>query len=432
MAKKRRDEAEAEAENGEEKKREDEMELVNGDEKEKKKKKRKKEKIWGKEVPTVSIAVPGSIIDNAQSFQLATRLAGQIARAATIFRIDEVVVFDNKSTSAHDFGVTTAEDADGSESGAPFLIRILQYLETPQYLRKSLFPRHNSLRSVGLLPPLDAPHHLRKHEWAKYREGVTLKEKAPNSVGTVVDVGLKGVPNPLRQGLVLSGVHTEPLGIFPTDTKHVVIDQVLEPGTRVTVAMGTNRHLESDCFHKIVSSSKPREEEGLYWGYKVRYACNINSVFKDCPYKGGYDHLIGTSEHGLIVNSSELTIPTFRHLLISFGGLAGLEESIEEDSNLKGKDVHKIFDSYLNTCPHQGSRTIRTEEAIFISLQCINPANMLGVESILMSNSSFPPEDGLQDHVPYKWMGSPFNSYRQFSSGACLTLGQLSTYFHPD
>lgn len=23
----------------------------------------------------------------------------------------------------------------------------------------------------GVLPPLDAPHHLRKHEWAPYREG---------------------------------------------------------------------------------------------------------------------------------------------------------------------------------------------------------------------------------------------------------------------
>lgn len=22
-----------------------------------------------------------------------------------------------------------------------------------------------------MLPPLDAPHHLRKHEWAPYREG---------------------------------------------------------------------------------------------------------------------------------------------------------------------------------------------------------------------------------------------------------------------
>ncbi|KAL4642547.1 hypothetical protein ACB092_02G026700, partial [Castanea dentata] len=324
--------------------------VVNGDsndnEKKKKKKKQKKqtnkadndhEEEEAKEIPTVTIALAGSIINNAQSLELATRLAGQIARAATIFRIDEVVVFDNKS----DHSVTELDSSDENETGAPFLIRILRYLETPQYLRRALFPKHNSLRYVGVLPPLDAPHHLRKHEWAPYREGVTLKERSLNS-GTLVDVGLH---------------------------KHVVIDQVVEPGTRVTVAMGTNRNLDTDLPREIASPSKPREESGMYWGYRVRYASNLSSVFKDCPYKGGYDHLIGTSEHGLIVNSSDLTIPTFRHLLIAFGGLAGLEESIEEDNNLKGKNAQEVFDSYLNTCPHQGSRTIRTEEAILISLQ---------------------------------------------------------------
>ncbi|EOY05604.1 OB-fold-like, putative isoform 2 [Theobroma cacao] len=264
--------------------------LLNGDahKKKKKKKKTKAEKETNSEakadeIPTVSIAVAGSIIDNAQSLELATRLASQIARAATIFRIDE-----------------------------------------------------------GMLPPLDAPHHLRKHEWAPFREGVTLKERGTSSVGTVVDVGLD---------------------------KNVVVDQVLEPGIRVTVAMGTNNNLDSDLPRQVVSSSKPREEAGTYWGYKVRYASNISSVFSECPYKGGYDHLIGTSEHGLIVNSSELTLPVFRHLLIAFGGLSGLEKSVEEDHKLQGKNVRNIFDLYLNTCPHQGSRTIRTEEALYISLQ---------------------------------------------------------------
>lgn len=318
------------------------VEVVNGDCHEKKKKKKKKNNERddeARETPTVSIALAGSIIDNAQSFDLATRLAGQIARAATIFRIDEVVVFDNKSDSVNDFNVLNSTDEN--ESGAAFLIRILRYLETPQYLRKTLFPRHNSLRAVGLLPPLDAPHHLRKHEWAPYREGVTLKERSANS-GTLVDVGL---------------------------TKNVVINQVLDPGTRVTVAMGTNRNLDAGIPREIVSSSKPREEAGMYWGYRVRYASNLSSVLKDSPFKGGYDHVIGTSERGQIVNSSDLTLPAFRHLLIAFGGLAGLEESIEEDNKLKGKNAQEVFDSYLNTCPNQGSRTIRTEEAIFISLQ---------------------------------------------------------------
>ncbi|KAF9606419.1 hypothetical protein IFM89_025108 [Coptis chinensis] len=324
MAKKRRsltEEAEAETTNGE-------------TQRENENKGKKKNKKVKNEVPTVSIAIAGSIIDNAQSLELATRLAGQIARAAAIFRVDEIVVFDNKNTAMHDSSVTTEEEDNGDETGAPFLIRILKYLETPQYLRRSLFPMHSSLRCVGTLPPLDAPHHLRKHEWGPYREGITLKEKTSDLTGTLVDVGL---------------------------SRNVVVDETLDPGIRVTVAMGTNRHFGTEHLHKVVPSSTPREDAGLYWGYKVRYASNISSVFKDCPYTGGYDHTIGTSEHGLIIKSSELTIPTFSHLLIAFGGLAGLEESIEEDGSLKGKDANKVFDSYLNTCPHQGSRTIRTE-----------------------------------------------------------------------
>ncbi|CAI9770993.1 unnamed protein product [Fraxinus pennsylvanica] len=350
MAKKKSREIEEETKKG----AQNDVSITNGDseshEKQSKKKKKHREKERERkndtlslqnEMPTVSIAVPGSIIDNTQSFELATRLAGQIARAATIFRIDEVVVFDNKSTSEDDSTDVVENDTDEGETGAAFLIRILSYLETPQYLRKGLFPKHNSLRFVGLLPPLDAPHHLRKHEWASYREGITLKNQDQGSIGTLVDVGL---------------------------SKNVMIDQVIQPGRRVTVAMGTNRNLDAGAPRKIVPSSRPRED-GMYWGYKVRYASNISSVFKNCPYKEGYDYRMGTSEHGLVIKSSELNLPSFRHLLIAFGGLAGLEECIEEDNDFKGKNVREAFDLYLNTCPHQGSRTIRTEEAIFISLQ---------------------------------------------------------------
>lgn len=39
---------------------------------------------------TVSIAVPGSVIDNTQNAEFATFVAGQIARAAAIFNVDEV------------------------------------------------------------------------------------------------------------------------------------------------------------------------------------------------------------------------------------------------------------------------------------------------------------------------------------------------------
>lgn len=45
---------------------------------------------------TVSVALPGSVLDNAQSPELRTYLAGQIARACVVFCVDEIVVFDEQ------------------------------------------------------------------------------------------------------------------------------------------------------------------------------------------------------------------------------------------------------------------------------------------------------------------------------------------------
>ncbi|KAF3649884.1 putative protein phosphatase 2C 70-like [Capsicum annuum] len=400
--KKKRGESEAEWEplNIERNKEQNDVHLGNGDSQEQKKKKKKKSKEMVKEEnvlkekPTVSIALAGSIVDNTQSLELATRLAGQIARASTIFRIDEVlifpsclfdqllvslgeslvVVFDNIGSSVDSSDPTLEDGSNDDESGAAFLLRILKYMETPQYLRKSLFPMHNNLRYVGSLPPLDAPHHLRKHEWAPYREGVTLKDRNLTSGGTLVDVGLSkgngeidedvtqrigatwlkwrlvsGVLSDKKVSSKLKGkfyrVAVRPAMLaecWPVKNSHiqklkvaemrmlrwmcgltrrdkpVAIDQVSGPGIRVTVSMGAERSLDADIPHQVVSSSTPREDAGMYWGYK-----------------GGYDHVIGTSEHGIVMKSSDLTLPSFRHLLIAFGGLAGLEECIEEDNNLK-------------------------------------------------------------------------------------------------
>lgn len=124
-------------------------------------------------ISTISIAVPGSILDNAQSQELRTYLAGQIARAACIFKVDEVIVFDDNSAASGPLNAKRAkfdasengEENDGTNDTVQYcclqLARILQYLECPQYLRKDFFPIHKDLKFSGLLNPLDAPHHLR-------------------------------------------------------------------------------------------------------------------------------------------------------------------------------------------------------------------------------------------------------------------------------
>ena len=69
-----------------------------------------------------------------------------------------------------------------------------------------------------------------------------------------------------------------------------------------------------------------------------------------------------------------LELPRFRHLLIAFGGPGGLEDCLSRDKRMAGKAPADVFDGYLNTCPNQGSRTIRTEEAVLVSMAFLQTA----------------------------------------------------------
>lgn len=108
---------------------------------------------------------------------------------------------------------------------------------------------------------------------------------------------------------------------------------------------------------------------GVYWGYNVRLASSLSNIFAKAPYQEGYDLTIGTSDKGKSIDMCEnKDFSGFKHVLVVFGGIAGLESALDCDENLNINDVSLLFDKYLNTCPSQGSRTIRTEEAILISL----------------------------------------------------------------
>jgi predicted SPOUT superfamily RNA methylase MTH1 len=127
---------------------------------------------------TVSVALPGSIVANAQTAELKTYLCGQVARAAVVFNIDEIIVFSDRRTPGDSYKTTEGQFQGAIKGGNfdadVFLARILQYLETPQYLRRILFPVHKDLRYAGLLNPLDCPHHPRAMAFPTYREGVTV------------------------------------------------------------------------------------------------------------------------------------------------------------------------------------------------------------------------------------------------------------------
>ncbi|CAJ0765844.1 1312_t:CDS:2, partial [Entrophospora sp. SA101] len=173
---------------------------------------------------------------------------------------------------------------------------------------------------------------------SQYREGVVIDTKPKGMEGALVNAGLK---------------------------KNVLIDQQINPGVRVTLDMGDYTVVKNESKYikaKVVSPKTP-SENGIYWGYQIRLANSISKVFTESPYPDGYDISIGTSERGKIVDEVINELPEFKHLLIVFGGLSGLEMVIDKDKDLEcaGEEADALFDLWINTCPNQGSRTIRTE-----------------------------------------------------------------------
>ncbi|CAI5487628.1 unnamed protein product [Closterium sp. Naga37s-1] len=223
------------------------------------------EQARGQQRPTISIAVPGSIIDNTQSLERATAVAGQIARAAVIFKVHEIVVYDDWDAEGDSSAPRGWRGERFSGSAGSFLARVLQYLDTPQYLRRALIPLTPDLRLAGLLPPLDAPHHARMHEWPEYREGVVVAEgeggEARTGGSCAVDVGL-------QQRVRVRGSFSE--------------------GTRLTVAMGPvaerEKVFQPGVLLTAVAPHVPWGERGQYWGYTVRLARGVSGALSACPF----------------------------------------------------------------------------------------------------------------------------------------------------
>ena len=288
---------------------------------------------------TLSIVLPSSIIDNAQSKELRTYLIGNIARTIGIFKVSEIIIYHDK-----------LHTNPSSKDHLSFFIKNLQYLETPQYLRKSLFPISDDLQRSGLMNPLESQHHLRIDEWCPYREGIVLNRPVKGDFSWV-NIGLK---------------------------KDCKINKKLPEKTRVTVKLNENGFNDNLKYYSgiPVSMREPFENYGIYWGYLVRVCDRFNQIFNESIFGEKYDLIIGTSDKGddfRKVNFEK--VKNFKHCLIVFGGIQGIEGMIDDDEKevKRGKDVKGFFDFYLNTCVNQGLRTIRTEEAVLISLAVIRP-----------------------------------------------------------
>ncbi|QLG63360.1 putative RNA uridine N3 methyltransferase [Halorarum salinum] len=265
----------------------------------------------------LDVLVPSSLVREAEDGREATRKLGYVARAATVFRADRLVVFP---------------DGEGERRwGGEYVRTVLEYCATPSYLRKEVWGMREELRDVGVLPPMRPD--------TSGPDGSELRDGIVTEVGPEGRVRVNcGLQHPISLRL--------PPGREATE------------GERVTVRVSSREPVRA----RVVDDPAP--------GFRVAGE-DISDAL------AAADVAVATSRHGRPLSVSGLGDLHARlrdeHVAVAFGapgrGLpAILGVDPEEVPVEPGAIDDSGFDLWLNTIPRQGSEVVRTEEAVFATL----------------------------------------------------------------
>lgn len=269
--------------------------------------------------PIIDIAIPSDFLAEAPDEREAIRKIGYLGRGAAIFQVSKIIIYRHK----------LANDKDRAE----FILKNLQYLSTPPYLRRDIFKLSRDLKYAGLLPPLKIPSHVVKKEpeRGEFREGIVIKWDGYFSIVKIGNNIYAKVPKPM------------PLG------------------TRVIIQIDAQTS-RGDTYRAHVV---PKDRLSIYWGFDVEIA-DLSTLFRN------YSTIILTGKEGIEIGNVMNEIRGLmdrEKLLIIFGSpYHGIDEI------LKAEGMGNILQSYpfVNFIPSQGVETVRTEEAVIAVLSILN------------------------------------------------------------
>jgi methyltransferase len=273
--------------------------------------------------PDIWIAIPDSSLSDEQTNRGKTLKICQFARACSIFRVKKIFIYHDKT-------------ANTAERDVSLLLTVLRYLDTPQYLRKLLYPHKEELEYAGLLHPINAPHHrelqrIRDIKLGDVRVGVILKVRGELHV----DIGLSSLV-----GFKGSGFHGKKVNVKIVSTY---------PSLRGKEAT------EYDIKDK-------------YWGYEVQETYSLNKLLKSTS----NTQIIITSKKGSPIEDKEAKIlaplKSLKNLLMVFGTP---KKGVDEMLAVEGGNID-AYEFVLNMFPFQATKTVRLEEAILGSLAIFN------------------------------------------------------------
>ena len=273
-------------------------------------------------MPDLWITIPDSSLSDEQTKRDKSIKIAQFARACSIFRVKRIYIYHDSLSSF--------------EKDDPHLLKtILRYLDTPQYLRKTLFPMMHQLQYAGILHPIKAPHHrvledIKKVKAGDVRTGVIVKIKGQ----LFVEVGLGSLVPFVGEGYEGKKVNVRFTSSYPN--------------------LKAVQATEEDIFD--------------YWGYEVKEVPSISKLLTSLEKtaiiitsrKGRYFKNI---EPGLVQHFKKV-----QSILVAFGSPKhGVHDIIARE----GASI-KPYEYVVNMFPGQGTETVRLEEAVLGSLAILN------------------------------------------------------------
>ncbi|MEM2926772.1 MAG: putative RNA uridine N3 methyltransferase [Candidatus Bathyarchaeia archaeon] len=274
----------------------------------------------------LAIAIPASLTSDASHLRDKTMKIGLVGRAATIFRVDEILIYPDL------FGLRDQRE------DARLIDLLLSYMEMPQYLKKRAFGIRKELKFAGMLPPLRAPHHplasrIEDLSDGELRDGIVVK---CSKAFCHVDVGVERL---------------------------LALPFSLKVGTRITVRIRKSGG-------EVNAELATEEAFKTYRGYRVTV---LKKSLGEVIRSSASDLVIATSRHGEPLSRLYMELARrlkdSRKVLILFGSP---KEGLREIASREGLLLEEATDFILNTISRQGADTVRTEEAIYATLSIIN------------------------------------------------------------
>jgi len=262
----------------------------------------------------MEVLIPSTFAAEERDSKLKTLKVGRLARAVAIFGVEQVTIYKDKDPKLDE------------RRNAEIIRKLLNYMECPPYLRRDLIPLDDDLRYANVLPALKIPSHgyPQEKEQEKFREAL-VKEKRGSKA--ILDAGLD-------EQVTTHGFKT---------------------GNRVTIELKANNTAEK----------ANRDEIPGFWTYSVEEKDqSLGQLLKN---KQG--PVVGTSRYGDSLERVREDLKALDDYVLVFGSAwRGLYDLIERDDNLTEND----FDLMVNTIPGQNVSTVRTDEALLISLGILN------------------------------------------------------------